>query len=175
MKKKYTAAALLITVAASSAVTYELANASDLAHANARNSETGQLRMLDAQLAEKVSEFLELSDLLTAQLEQARSVEGRKVLQPLLVGNAPEPVVATATPAKPAAKPAARPRKPAPPWWTPYQVSMIVFSNGARSAVINGHYVRTGDTVAPGISVHAVNPDNVVLQRSGKRATLVME
>ena len=59
-----------------------------------------------------------------------------------------------------------------PPWWTRYQASMVVSSAGVRSAVVNGRYVRRGDSLGRGVVVRDIRPGQVSLSRGGQVAVL---
>lgn len=63
----------------------------------------------------------------------------------------------------------------APAWWRGYSLSMVMLSDGVRSAVINGRYLRAGDSLGKGIVVRQVQQDSVILERRGQRATLAMQ
>lgn len=175
MKKKYTAAGLLAFALFSCLLAYQLAVAEDRAAQAWRPSQDSQLQSLDARLGEKVREFLELNDLLSRQLEDVRLQQIEQHDSPLLTGNAfvPEPVAVTPEIV------VAPPPPPAPtvrqaPWWGRYKLSMVVYSDGARSAVINGRYVRSGDALSPGVVVRGIAPSQVTLARGGETARLTI-
>lgn len=169
MKRKHVAAGLLLMALASCALAYELAQSSERQMQAWRPSEDAQLQSLDRRLAEKVEEFLELSALLGDQLEQARLAEGRQQNAPLLVAPRAQAEQVEPAPRRPEARIVRR-----APWWSKYRLSMIVSSSDARSAVINGRYVRPGDSLAPGVVVRRIGSDEVVLARAGQTARLTM-
>lgn len=166
MKKKYVSAILLTAAIGSGLIAYRLA-AETAPRERAMPNEYGQLQMLDEQLAAKVIQFMELSDLLTKQLDQARENQNRDSQAPLLV--------ATQNNASPVKTQQPVADKPKAPWWSGYRLSMVVVSNGVRSAVINGRYVKAGDTIGPGIRVHQVSDGRAVLKRAGQWAILKMK
>ena len=104
---------------------------------------------------------------------------------PLLTGNAfvpeplapepamPEPVEITPEVVAPPPPPPEPPVRQAP-WWSRYQLSMVVYSDTSRSAVINGRYVRRGDAVASGVVVRDIRPNQVTLARGGETARLTI-
>lgn len=132
------------------------------------SEEYSQLQMIDQRLATKVVEFLELSDLLAQQLKQARLAQNRDSQARLLVGSQAEPTQVKSVVATPKSRAKA-------PWWTGYQLNMVVVSNGVRSAVINNRYLRTGDMLSRDIRVRRVEQGRVVLERGGQLATLSMK
>ncbi|HBB78319.1 hypothetical protein BBI09_04685 [Stutzerimonas xanthomarina] len=168
MKRKYLAAGLLVGAAVSCALAYQLASAQERQMQQWRPSQDTQLQGLDARLGEKVQEFLELNELLSRQLETGQLTRDGQRDLPLLTG--PE---AAPKPRSENAKSLARPSRPAP-WWSRYKLSMVVASNGSRSAVINGRYVRMGDALAPGVVVRRIAPGQVTLVRAGETARLTM-
>lgn len=183
MKRKYLAAVLLAGAAVSCALANQLASAEERAAQAWHPSQDSQLQSLDARLAEKVREFLELNELLSRQLEDVRLQQAGQNDVPLLTGNelVPEPVeqVAAEVVAPPPPPPPPTPPEPAPParqapWWSHYKLSMVVYSDDARSAVINGRYVQRGDALTSGVVVHAIAPNQVTLARGGETARLTM-
>ena len=72
MKRKYLAAGLLAGAAVSCALANQFASAEERAAQAWHPSQDSQLQSLDARLAEKVREFLELNELLSRQLEDVR-------------------------------------------------------------------------------------------------------
>lgn len=60
------------------------------------------------------------------------------------------------------------------PWWSRYRLSMVVYSDSARSAVVNGRYVRRGDAVTSGVVVRDIRPNQVTLARGGETARLTI-
>lgn len=173
MKRKYLAAGLLAGAAVSCALANQFASAEERAAQAWHPSQDSQLQSLDARLAEKVREFLELNELLSRQLEDVRLQRAGQQDVPLLTGNEimPEPVAATTevAPTPPLAPPVRQ-----APWWSRYKLSMVVYSEGARSAVINGRYLRRGDALASGVVVQAIAPNQVTLARGGETARLTM-
>ena len=163
MKKKYTAAGLLAVALVSCTMAYQFAMAEERAAQAWRPSQDSQLQSLDARLGEKVREFLELNELLSRQLEDVRLQQAGQQDSPLLTGNAfvPEPL-------------APEPPVRQAPWWSRYQLSMVVYSDTSRSAVINGRYVRRGDAVASGVVVRDIRPNQVTLARGGETARLTI-
>lgn len=172
MKNKFIPIILISTALGSSLFAYRLA-AHPEPNTHLASEEYNQLRMVDQRLATKVTEFLELSDLLAQQLKQARLAQNRDSQAPLLVGNQAEPVVAKKQVTTVAPPPVSRPK--AAPWWAGYKLNMVVVSNGARSAVINNRYLRTGDMLSRDIRVLRVEQGRVVLGRGGQVATLSMK
>jgi len=169
MKRKYLAAGLLVGAAVSCALAYQLASAQERQMQQWRPSQDTQLQGLDARLGEKVREFLELNELLSRQLETGQLTRDGQRDLPLLTG-----LEAASKPIRiENAKNLARPSRPAP-WWSRYKLSMVVASNGSRSAVINGRYVRMGDALAPGVVVRRIAPGQVTLARAGETARLTM-
>lgn len=79
----------------------------------------------------------------------------------------------THTPEAPAAAQTTRTVKQAP-WWSRYRLSMVVHSTDVHSAVINGQYVRNGDTLANDIIVRHIAPGQVTLVRHGQTARLTI-
>lgn len=167
MKMKYIAAGLLSTAFISCGVAYQFASA---AEGGWQPGSDTQLQSLDVRLGEKVAEFLELNELLTRQLESVRLNQQTLPNEPLLTGNE---VVSEPVATEPEIAPAPAPVRQ-PPWWSRYQVSMVVYSNGSRSAVINGRYVRNGDALAPGVRVRSISPGQVMLARGEETARLTV-
>lgn len=174
MKNKHLSVFLITVTLGSGLFAYQLSAHTGI-NSHLVGQEHSQLQMLDQRLATKVLEFMELSDLLGKQLDQARIAQNRDHKDPLLVDSQPEPasVQIIETPIT-ISKPVVQAPKRAP-WWAGYRLSMVVVSNGARSAVINGRYVQAGDTLRSGIRVYRVDPGQVVLVRAGKLATLSMK
>ena len=185
MKKKYTAAGLLAVALVSCTMAYQFAMAEERAAQAWRPSQDSQLQSLDARLGEKVREFLELNELLSRQLEDVRLQQAGQQDPPLRRGNAfvpeplapepamPEPVDITPEVVAPPPPPPEPPVRQAP-WWSRYQLSMVVYSDTSRSAVVNGRYVRRGDAVASGVVVRDIRPNQVTLARGGETARLTI-
>ncbi|MEL7966108.1 general secretion pathway protein GspB [Vreelandella neptunia] len=179
MKRKYLAAVLLAGAVVSCALANQLASAEERAAQGWHSNQDSQLQSLDARLAEKVREFLELNELLSRQLEDVRLQQAGQNDVPLLTGNelVPEPVEQVAAEdVTPPAPPEPAPAPPArqAPWWSHYKLSMVVYSDDARSAVINGRYVQSGDALTSGVVVHAIAPHQVTLARGGETARLTI-
>lgn len=171
MKAKNLAAGLLALALASCALAYQFVNAAENGMHAWRPSQDVQLQSLDSRIADKVREFQELSELLSGQLAQSRPAQGREQNTPLLVG--PQAESPAAAPAAPARQVESRPARQSP-WWSKYRLSMIVFSDDNRSAVINGRYVRRGDRLAPGVIVQQIAREAVVLSHNDQTARLTM-
>jgi len=168
MQKKYGAALLMACAFASCAVAYEVSDGPGGYRGMGPSGSDSHLQMLDGRLAAKVTEYMELANLLAAQLDKAQQAQGRERKLPMLIGTDVAPV----PPPQPVA---AVPMVPEAPWWSAYRLSMVMISDDARSAVINGRYVRAGESVGPDVVVREVTPGNVVLEHGGERVTLSMK
>lgn len=159
MKTKYFALGLVAIALASSGLTWSLTR-SEQAPGRVFSAEARTLQALADQLQLRLEDIQALNRLLGQQEERGLSLAPLPAKPELLVGA--EVPVEKKTRRSPAAR----------PWWHGYSLSMVLVSNGASSAVINGRYVRAGDTIGNGVVVRTVEQNQVVLERRGARATL---
>lgn len=159
MKTKYFALGAVAVALVSSGLTWRLTQA-EPQPGRLGSGQVRTLQTLSDQLQLQLAEIQALSSQLGLQGARALPLEPIQGPSTLLVG-AEAPVES---------KPARRAAPP--PWWSGYNLSMVLVSNGTSSAVINGRYVRAGDAIGNGVVVRRVEQNRVVLERRGARATL---
>lgn len=162
MKTKYFAVTLVGVALLSCGLTYSLVRQGTQPGWRPGTQLT-ELQALAQQLQRNVRALQGQSDLLASSMEQVTPARALPAEPALLVAAAPE--VKAPTQRKAAA----------PAWWRGYSLSMVMLSDGVRSAVINGRYLRAGDSLGKGIVVRQVQQDSVILERRGQRATLAMQ
>ena len=169
MKKKYLGLLLL----GASCMTGALAvDAYQSAKGGGRDSGAmadGQLRTMDAKLADHVKEQMELINMVQALMDG----DLRKRAADLLQSREANPLAGKAQPIVPPLKPSAA--APVAPWWSSAKVSMVYFTEGDHYVVINGQMLKEGQplTGSPGVTIQNINQNTVTL-RKGKESHVLL-
>lgn len=161
--KKYAGLTLVVVMCAATAMAYgftKTATASP-AHSNEHEGDV-MLKTLDLSLATKLKDYLLIIDRLK-KISDAESVAKPANKVRVLSGD-------KAAPRSTLAK-----LKPGMPWWSEYELNMVVYSDEARSAVVNGQFVREGDAVRADIIVKKIASQSVTLARQNDTKTLFVK
>lgn len=135
---------------------------------------TEEFRFLDEKLAARVSELLNLTEVLNSQLTETPNLDKRSVEQALIFSPAPAPLSESVPPVTDNTTPMVSDvvevvQQPS------LKLEMIMASQGTRSAVIDGQFHRVGDWVTPALRVIDIFPESVVLAGSAGREVLRVE
>jgi len=161
--KKYAGLTLVVVMCAATAMAYGFTKTATASPAHSSEHEGDvMLKTLDLSLATKLKDYWLIIDRLqklsdatpAAKLDnKVRALSGDKA--------APRSTLAKL--------------KPGMPWWSGYELNMVVYSDEARSAAVNGQFVREGDAVRADIIVKAIASQSVTLARQNDTKTLFVK
>jgi hypothetical protein len=129
---------------------------------NSRDNGDIMMRNLDSSLAAKIKDYLEIIAEIQKIGDEKSSPPPAEHANLLSGGKAPPHFKHTTRHVK---APANMP--PEKPWWSDYELNMVAYSDKSRTAVVNGKFVREGDSVRNGVTVSKIDSQSVTLDHKG--------
>lgn len=163
MMKKYAGLSLVLVMCVATAMAYGFTKTARAAPVNSIGQEGDVLlKTLDLSLATKLKDYLLIIDRLKKLSDADSAAKSANKIR-VLSGDTVAP---RSSPAK---------GRPGMPWWSEYELDMVFYSDDARSAVVNGQFVREGDTVRADVIVKKIASQSVTLARQADTKTLFVK